>query len=148
MSVTPQTGVVANHSMEFGISATRAESTFSTISDVETYDIAFDGQVQEWTPYDTQGWTRRLMTAKSVSVSCSGKRNYGDAGNDQVAGYAMKNGQDCNTNFKITFANGDYVVIPCVVNTTKVAGGASTDPAGLEFEIMSDGKPTYTEYSA
>lgn len=30
------------------------------------------------------------MTAKSITISVSGKRNYGDAGNDYVAGMALK----------------------------------------------------------
>jgi hypothetical protein len=36
------------------------------------------------------------------------------------------------------------VLVPCVINVTS-AGGDSTNVEPLEFECLSDGKPTFTE---
>ena len=47
--------------------------------------------------YTAQGWTNRLVTGKSVTVSVSGKRNVGDPGNDYIEGIALKIGKECNT---------------------------------------------------
>ena len=75
-----------------------------------------------------------------------GKRNYGDEGNDYVAGLAYKTGQDCNSWVSIIFPNLDQLLIPAVINVTSL-GGDSTSIDALEWEAQSDGKPTYIEYS-
>ena len=121
--------------------------TFASIADMETFSVSFDNNVEEWTPMDQDGWKRRLMTGKGLSISLNGKRNVGDAGNDYVAGMKFKNGQACNTELKWTFPNGDIVIIPCVINVTE-GGGDSTNVEPMAFECLSDGKPTFTEASA
>lgn len=120
---------------------------YTTVKEAESLSISIDGGIEEWNPMDMKGWTRRLMTAKSLSISMGGKRNYGDPGNDYVAGLAYKNGQDCNSAMKITFPNGDALIIPCVINVTSL-GGDSTAIDALEWEAQSDGKPIYVVYQA
>ena len=93
---------------------------------------------------DQAGWGRKLMTAKSLSIEMGGKRNYGDPGNDYVAGLAWKNGQDCNSQMQITFPDGGKLVVPCVIEVTSM-GGDSTAIDALEWTAHSDGAPTYTE---
>lgn len=115
------------------------------IAEMETFEPSIDGNVEEWTPMDTKGWVRRLMTGKGFSISLSGKRHEGDPGNDYVAGLALKTGTECSTTTAIEFPNGDQMVFDCVVNVTKNFGGDSTAVSGLEFELQSDGKPTYYE---
>lgn len=120
---------------------------YTTVKEAESLSISIDGGIEEWNPMDMKGWTRRLMTAKSLSISMGGKRNYGDPGNDYVAGLAYKNGQDCNSAMKITFPNGDALIVPCVINVTSL-GGDSTALDALEWEAQSDGRPIYVEYQA
>ena len=120
------------------------ETNLVTIADMESFSVSFDDNVEEWTPMTTEGWVRRLKTGKGVTISLAGKRNVGDAGNDYVAGLAWKSGQACNSQLEWTFPNGDKVLIDCVINVTS-AGGDSTNVEPLEFECMSDGKPTFTE---
>lgn len=121
--------------------------TTTVVKDAESLSISADNGIEEWNPMDQEGWVRRLMTSKSLSVSLGGKRNYGDAGNDYVAGLFMKNGQDCNTWFSIIFPNLDQLIIPCVANVTSL-GGDSTAADALEWEIQSDGKPAYIAHEA
>lgn len=120
------------------------EGNFATIADMTSFSVSFNDTTEEWTPTDTEGWIRRFKTGKGVSISIAGKRNVGDKGNDYVNSLAWKNGADCNTELKWNFPNGDSVLIPCVVNVT-AGGGESTNLEPLEFECMSDGKPTFTE---
>ena len=132
--------------LEFKIGTAGRESTstdMKTIKDVETFEPAFDNGVEEWNPYDAEGWVRRLMTAKSFSVSLSGKRNVGDAGNDYIAEKAMLNGLDVNSVAELVFPNGDKLKWDCVINTSNIGGGDATSVSGLESELMSDGKPEY-----
>ena len=123
------------------------ESNLVTIADMESFSVSFDDNVEEWTPMTSEGWVRRLKTGKGLTISLNGKRHLGDAGNDYVAGLAFKSGQACNSELQWTFPNGDIVLIPCVINVTS-AGGDSTNVEPLEFECLSDGKPTFTEASA
>lgn len=117
----------------------------STIADCESFSVSFDNGVEEWTPFDTQGWVRRLMTAKGVTISVTGKRNVGDAGNDAVAELAWKNGRDVEKTFKWVFPDGTTVTFTdAVFNVTNIGAGDSTGVAPLEFEVMSNGKPEVT----
>lgn len=154
MSGTPKTGVNPVNEITFGVCTTGRPAddslktaTYTTVKDSESLSIGIDGGIEEWNPMDANGWVRRLMTSKSISISMGGKRNYGDPGNDYVASLAYKNGQDCNSAMKITFPNLDALYIPCVINTTSL-GGDSTAAESLEWEAQSDGKPEYVAYSA
>ena len=115
----------------------------ATITDAEAVNISFDNNVEEWNPMDSKGWVKRLLTAKSISISMTAKRNCGDKGNDYIASHYMKSGKDCYSLFIINFPNGDDLLIPCVINVTSI-GGESTGIDTMEFEILSHGKPTYT----
>ena len=118
--------------------------SWATIKDVETFDISFDNGIEEWNPYDAEGWVRRLTTSKSVTIGTSGKRNEGDIGNDYVASLAIVNGTAANTTLQITFPDGATLVVPCVANVSNIGGGDATAVSPLEAEFLSDGKPTYT----
>lgn len=138
------TGVTPVYALKFKISTSgRTGEATAVVKDAESLSIGIDGNIVEWTPMDQDGWTRRLMTGKSITVSMGGKRNYGDAGNDYVASLAFKNGQDCNSKFAIEFPDGATLSFDCVINVTSI-GGESTDGGALEWEAQSDGAPTYT----
>ncbi len=120
-----------------------AEEEMVVIKDMETFSPSIDGNVEEWTPMDTDGWVRRLMTGKGFTIALNGKRHEGDPGNDYVADMAWKDGLDNSTKGAIKFPNGDELTFDCVINITTPFGGDSTGVSGLEFEMQSDGKPTY-----
>ena len=42
------------------------------------------------------------------------------------------------------FPSGAKLEFDCVLSVTNPGGGDSTNVAGLEFEVQSDGKPTFT----
>lgn len=120
-------------------------NVMSTIADCESFSVSFDNGVEEWTPYDTEGWKRRLMTAKGITISVTGKRNVGDTGNDAVAGLVFKNGRDSEKKFQWTFPDGTVVKFAnAVINVKNVGSGDSTNVAPLEFDVMSNGKPEIT----
>ncbi len=143
-----QSGVYPVYEHQFQICTTGrpssgAQGTYADIADMETFSVSFDDNVEEWTPMTTEGWVRRLKTGKGVTVSINGKRNIGDAGNDYIASLAFLSGQACNSCLKWTFPDSTVVTLPCVINVT-ACGGDSTNVDPLEFECMSDGKPTVT----
>lgn len=119
--------------------------TFVGIADMESFSVSFDNGVEEWKPFEHAGWTRRLMTAKSVTVSVSGKRNVGDSGNDFIAGLAFKNGRDAEVDLQWTFPDGTKITfLGAVINIKDFGSGDSTAAAPLSFDIMSNGKPVIT----
>ena len=141
----PYAGVFPVFNLDFKINTLPGGvATLASIKDIETMSLSIDGNVEEWTPMDTEGWVRRLMTGKSFTMGLNGKRNIGDAGNDFVHGLAFKTGVDCSTNAEITFPDGAKLAFDCVVNVTESGGGDSTNVGPLAFELLSDGKPTYT----
>ena len=138
-----KTGVYPCYENQFQIET--AEEVMSTIADCESFAVSFDNGVEEWKPFDQEGWTRRLMTAKSVPISVTAKRNVGDAGNDTVAGLAFKNGRDVEKDFQWTFPDGTVVKLTdAVINVKNAGSGESTSVAPLEFDVMSNGKPEIT----
>lgn len=146
---SPVSGVYPCYENQFSIDITggdgATETNQKTIADMESFSVAIDGNVVEWNPYDTEGWTRRLVTGKSITISVSGKRNVGDAGNDYIESVATKTGSECSTTVTWNFPSGAKLVMPCVINVTSWGAGESRDAAPLAFDAMSDGKPTFTQ---
>lgn len=140
-------GVYPCYENQFQINtgASGSAETMKNIADCESFSVSFDNGVEEWTPFDTEGWVRRLMTAKSVTISVKGKRNVGDAGNDAVAALAWLNGRNVEKDFQWTFPDGTVVKLAgAIINVTNVGAGDSTNVGPLEFDVMSNGKPTVT----
>lgn len=139
-------GVYPCYENQFQFNTGTTESpTWATIADCESFDCTFDNGVEEWHPFEHEGWVRRLQTAKSITLSVSGKRHIGDPGNDAIAALAWENGRDVEGDFQWTMPDGSKVVFSgAVISVTNAGSGASTDVAPLEFEIQSNGKPTYT----
>ena len=140
-----RTGVYPVWENKFKISTSgRGSPAMATIADMESFSVSVDGNVEEWSPMEMEGWIRRMVTGKSLTISMTGKRNIGDPGNDYVANNAWKTGQDCETRFEWEFPSGAKLEFDCVLNVTNPGGGDSRNAAPLEFEVMSDGKPTFT----
>ena len=144
------TGVFPCYENQFKIDTSlSATPNWATIADCETFEVSFDNGVEEWTPFESEGWVRRLMTAKNVSITVSGKRNVGDTGNDFIAGLTFKNGRDSEAGFQWTFKDGTAVTFAgAVISVTNNSGGDSTAVAPLEFTVMSNGKPTVSSVSS
>lgn len=143
-----QQGVYPVYENQFKIGIkgkTSEEADMVTPADLETFSVSMDNGVEEWTPMDTEGWIRRLLTAKSITISLSGKRNIGDAGNDYLFGLAFVTGQKAETKFAWNFPSGAKLEFEkAVISVTTPGGGESTAVDALEFDVMSNGKPTFT----
>lgn len=140
---TTNTGVFPVYENQFKVGTNKAGA--KTIADCETFSVSFSNGVETWTPMDQKGWQRALMTAKSITISINGKRNKGDAGNDFVAGKAFTNGRESEGYFGWIFPDGTTVEWDMAVFDVKnVGAGDSTNVGALEFDIISNGKPTIT----
>lgn len=140
------TGVFPCYENQFKVNTSESGTeSWATIADCETFEVSFDNGVEEWTPFESEGWVRRLMTAKNITITVSGKRNVGDTGNNFIAGLAFKNGRDAEADFQWTFKDGTVVTFTgSPINVTALGSGDSTAVAPLEFEVLSNGKPTVT----
>lgn len=117
---------------------------FATIKDLETFSLSISGTKEKWTPMDLGGWSRQAITGKDLSISFKGKRNYGDVGNEFIAGMMLATGQACQSRFQWTLPNGGVLTVDCVIDLKSPAGGDSTKIDSLDFDILSDGLPVYT----
>ncbi|SDY13164.1 phage tail tube protein [Eubacterium barkeri] len=120
------------------------EAAMVVVKNMETFEITVDGNVEDWTSMENDGWASALMTGKSFSISLKGKRDVGDPGNDYVAAAAWKDGLDCSTKAQIEFPDGAKLVFNAVLDVKTIEGADSTNVAPLEFDMIGDGKPTYT----
>ncbi|MEG1298308.1 MAG: hypothetical protein RSD18_04890 [Anaerovoracaceae bacterium] len=137
---------VFNNKFKLGTKgASSVEADMTMIANLENFAPSIDGGVEEWNAMEHEGWGDAMMTSKKLSFSFSGKRTYGDPGNDYVAGLAWKSGNDVVTKFEWELPSGAKVTFDCIVNVTKPGGGDSTGIDGLEFEVHSKGKPTFTD---
>lgn len=139
------------HDFKIGTKGTMSTSQdMKSISLLETFSVSIDNGVEEWHPFEDKGWVRRLMTAKSLTISLSGKRDYdtvSNEGNAYVAGLMFETGNDAKTKFEWHMPqwkkNNTHAVVKfdCVVSVS-ATGGDSTAIDSLEFDVMSDGKVT------
>ena len=118
------------------------EDDMKEIANLENFAPSIDGGIEEWNAMEHEGWGDAMMTAKKLSFGFTGKRTYGDPGNDYVAGLAWLSGNDTVTKFNWTMPSGTQVIFNCIVNVTTPGGGDSTAVEGLEFEVHCKGKPT------
>ncbi len=138
-----RTGVYPCYENQFN--AGDSAEAANPIADMESFSVSLDNGVEEWSTYSGGGWKNRLMTAKAITVSAKGKRNIGDKGNDYVAGKFMANGRDAEGYFCWTFPDGSKLEFNnAVFNITALGAADATNVAPLEFDVMSNGKPTYT----
>lgn len=122
--------------------------TFVSIAGLETADITINGEVKDWTELGLGGWKSRKLTGKDMEISFSGKRIEGDTGNDYIAGLVDEVTGSVESTVKVTWLNGDILSMPCVIDISTYGGGNSTDVGALEFTALSNGKPTFTGFSA
>ena len=143
------TGVFPCYENQFAVNVSSSSTaSWKSIADCETFEVSFDNGVEEWTPFESEGWVRRLMTAKNITITVSGKRNLGDDGNNFIADLAFKNGRAAEADFKWTFKDGTEVTFEgSPINVTALGSGDSTAVAPLEFEVLSNGKPTISAAS-
>ena len=140
-------GVYPVHNNVFKINTagrSGSDTSLVIIKDLTTVGVSVEGTNEEWYPLDQEGWARQANTGKKMAISFSGKRNFGDPGNDYIANMLTKTGKDCESEFEWTLPDGSKLAGDCVVSLTNPGGGDSTALMALEFELLIDGKPTYT----
>lgn len=118
------------------------------IADMESFTMKIAGKTDDWTPMTTAGWQRSLMTSKSFTITLKGKRNVGDPGNDYINSVAWMDGLNCSSMAEVDFPDGSKLTFNCVIDVQNAGGDDSTKVAPLEFDMKSDGKPTYTPATA
>ena len=122
-----------------------ATGTYSTIADMESAAINVDTGVETWYGLAEGGWQKALATSKALTVDMAGKRSYGDAGNDLIAGMWNTNGVNALVDVEITLPDGAKLTFTAVVQVTNIWGGDSTAVGALEFSLICDGEPEYAE---
>ncbi|MDD4849664.1 MAG: hypothetical protein PHO10_03070 [Gemmiger sp.] len=121
-----------------------SETDMKPVAEMESFRVTVDGNVEEWSPLEAAGWMKRMVTGKALSISLKGKRCVGDAGNDYVANNAWETGGGCDSKFIWTMPSGATLAFDCILNVSAPGGGESREMEGLEFEVLSSGKPVFT----
>ena len=137
-------GVYPVHNNVFQV---KISNTYTDIKGMENFAPSFDNTIEEWNQMDNEGWGSSLLTGKKWGLTLSGKRIIGDPGNDYLAGKLMAMGQDAYVDFKWVLPSGASIEQQMTISVTNVGGGDTTNVAGLEASLTSNGKPTFTAAS-
>ena len=129
---------VKAHSQETG-------GTYNTVADMESATINVDTGVETWYGLAEGGWQKALATSKALTIDMAGKRSYGDAGNDLIAGMWNTNGVNALVDVELDLPDGAKLNFTAVVQVTNIWGGDATAVGALEFSLICDGEPEYTE---
>lgn len=136
------TNSVWQNIFRISINDRHASPNYQTIANLETVEMAIDGNVVDWFALDAQGFARNMITAKKIAFNCAAKLTPGDAGNDYVAGKMLSVGSGARSMFQLTFPTGAVLFGNCNINVTSGLGAAE-DVDALEFEILVDGAPIF-----
>lgn len=149
MPTTPFSGVYPCYQNQFKAGAAGGQSVPTTvIADCETFQVAINGNMVEYSPFEAEGWIKRKLTGKDIVITVTAKRNVGDAGQDLIAGCAFKTMGDAELDFAWNFPDGSSVWFKnAVINVTNLGGGNARDLGPLEFTVNSNGKPTFSPAS-
>ncbi len=137
---------VNENTFEVGLQGNKED--MAMVANLTNFGPSIEGGVEEWNAMESGGWGDAMMTSKKLSFSFSGKRTYGDPGNDYIASLAWKSGNDVVAPFRWTMPSGAKVEFTAIINVTTPAGGESTAVDGLEFEVKCKGKPVFTPAAA
>ena len=78
---------------------------------------------------EMEGWLRRMVTGKALTITLSASGTSVIPGNDYVADSAWSTGDDCASKFEWEFPSGAKLAFDCVLNVTNPGGGESRDVA-------------------
>ena len=139
------TGVYPCYENQFGVGEAGGNTAPGTlISNCETFSVAINGNIVEWSPFEEEGWLRRKMTGKDIVITVTAKRDVGDEGNDMVAECAFSTMGNAELDFVWRFPEGGKVWFKnAVISVTNCGTGDSRDLGKLEFTVSSNGKPTF-----
>lgn len=142
---TPFTGVYPCYENQFGTGAAGGQTVpANAIANCETFSVAINGNIVEWSPFEEEGWLKRAMTGKDIVITVTAKRTYGDTGNDLIADCAFSTMGDAELDFAWAFPDGSQVWFKnAVISVTNLGTGDSRDLGKLEFTVSSNGKPNF-----
>ena len=106
------------------------------VSDCENFEIIADNKIINWCALGSGGWQKSLLTGKSLVLKVSGKRNYGNRGNDYVAGFIYNSGSDAYADVAITFPDESVMSLRGTL-CVKELGGDALSAGKLVWELHS-----------
>ena len=116
----------------------------NVIANCLTFSVAINGNVEEWTAFENEGWKSRELTGKDIVLTVTAKRTVGDTGNDMVADCEFATLDNAKKDFAWMLLDGSKVWLKnAVVNVTNDGTGDATNVGELSFTVSSNGKPTF-----
>lgn len=91
-----------------------------------------------------QGFQGGTKTGNAFTITVESYHISEDAGQKIIAATMFKFGKEAKVACEYTFGNGDVLTFNATVKITRMGGGATTDLAPLNYDLICDGKPTFT----
>ncbi len=123
-----------------------ATPTLVEIGGLESLDFSFEEETKQGYFNNDNGTGYSDVTAGRLTVSVSGKRVDGDAGQDYISGLAGSWGASRKNTLTLTHSvTGDIYSIPCSIELGATTGGSMEELEAFECTFHSDGAWTYTD---
>lgn len=133
---------------QFGIKLTTDATDYTNIQDITSFKVKIEAETKDWTPMDTAGFSKFMVTGKKMTIDFQAKKNFTDTGNKAVAAMAWEIGDGCVKPCQWTMPDGTTVTFIGVFDVSTPGGGDSNDVDALEWKVSCQGKPTVTPPAA
>lgn len=145
---------VAVHEFKIEVENTALSIAKAELVGATNLGISIDGNREEWTTLSSEGWKSGLVTGKGLMVSMDVNVDYSNELHKTLIEKLIfaKSRNHNGWSFTITFPKSvETATTPASltfvgsINPSDVLGGESTDVSKMTFEVMANGKPTYTK---
>lgn len=117
----------------------KVNNRYIAVKGLETFDVSFDSNIEEWNQHDNEGWVSSARTGMKWSITFSGKRIIGDTGNDFLASSIMKN---ILAEIQWIFPDGSALNQRMIV-TTEECGGETVGVDIIKIKMTSTEVPAF-----
>lgn len=128
---------------------TVAVPTWTVIKGLKEWSASSDKSTADTTDFESLGVDEHLVSRRSHSMTLTGQRELGDAGQDAVQGVALSIGAAAMKQFRVTAPGGGAGSIKTFTASVSApwlgsGGGGMDDPTGWEVELGISGAITTT----
>lgn len=123
------------------------EWTYSEICGINNVAEALNEVVQQYFFLCQEGFATNHVTGMAPAFTLTGRRIFGDAGQDYIFSKKYGLGENRKSSVKIEYSNGTEtttIICDCTISNVQEFSGEATDDSAISFELRLDGKPVVT----
>lgn len=139
------------YGLTLSIGTTQASSggewTYAKICGINNVAEALNEVVQQYFFLCQEGFATNHVTGMAPAFTLTGRRIFGDAGQDYIFSKKYGLGTNRKSSVKIEYSDGTgntTITCDCTISNVQEFSGETTDDSAISFELRLDGKPKVT----